>query len=212
VQRRVQRYGVALALLVVGLAVAVGLAWPRLPGPTSAEVRFARDMSAHHSQAVDMSVTLLKRATDPAVKLLAQDIALTQQAQVGQMSGWLMAWGQPISGSEAPMAGMNRKTMGLATPNEVQQLGSMPVALAERQYLTLMRAHHQGGVRMAQAALQTVRRPEVQAFAKRVVVAQTSELQAINDLLVQRGEQPTVPSPTDPSLTDPVPMEQMNHE
>ncbi|UQN08072.1 DUF305 domain-containing protein [Deinococcus sp. QL22] len=204
-QRRVQRYGVAAAVLVTGLAVA--LTWPRLPGPDSADVRFARDMSAHHTQAVTMSVTLLKRAADPAVKLLAQDITLTQQAQIGQMSGWLMAWGHPLSGPEAPMAGMNREAMGLATPEEVQQLGTVPVATAERQYLSLMRDHHLGGVAMAQSALSRVKRSEVRAFAERTVVAQTSEVRAIDALLGQRGMQPSVPRPAGS-----MPMEQMNHE
>lgn len=154
-----------------------------------------------------MSVTLLKRATDPAITLLAQDIALTQQAQIGQMSGWLMAWGQPIAGLEAPMAGMNRAEMGLATPQAVQRLGSVPVATAERQYLTLMRSHHRGGVAMAKAALKSVKRPEVRAFAERTVVAQTSELRAIDALLAQRGVQPAAPLPADS-----IPMEQMNHD
>ncbi|WP_342662268.1 DUF305 domain-containing protein [Deinococcus aquatilis] len=204
-QRRVQRYGLVPYVVLSGLVLAAA-AWPKWPDSASSDVQFARDMSAHHTQAVTMSVTLLKRAADPAVKLLAQDIALTQQAQIGQMSGWLMAWGHPISGSEAPMAGMNPKEMGLATPDEVRQLNSLPVALAERQYLTLMRAHHRGGVAMAQSALNSVERPEVRAFAERTVVAQTSELRAIDALLAQRG-QPPAPLPGDTA-----PMEPMNHE
>ncbi len=208
-QRRVQRYGLVPYIVVSGLVlVAVtAAAWPKFPGSGSADVQFARDMSAHHAQAVTMSVTLLKRAADPAVKLLAQDITLTQQAQIGQMSGWLMAWGQPLSGLEAPMAGMNREAMGLASPDEVRQLETVPVALAERQYLNLMRDHHRGGVAMAKSALTTVERPEVRAFAERTVVAQTSELRAIDDLLAQRGVAPPAPSPADPQ-----PMEEMNHE
>jgi uncharacterized protein (DUF305 family) len=209
VQRRVQRYSLVSYAVLSGLVLVAAAAatWPKWPSSTSPDVQFARDMSAHHTQAVTMSVTLLKRAADPAVKLLAQDVALTQQAQIGQMSGWLMAWGQPLSGSEAPMAGMNPKEMGLASPDEVRQLNSVPVALAERQYLTLMRQHHQGGVAMAQSALNRVKRPEVRAFAERTVVAQTSELRAIDALLAQRGERPTVPLPADPA-----PMDQMNHD
>ncbi|WP_322618867.1 DUF305 domain-containing protein [Deinococcus terrestris] len=65
---------------------------------------FARDMSAHHAQPVTMSVTLFMRAADPAVKLLAQDLLLSEQAQIRQMRGWLMAWGRPLADREAPMA------------------------------------------------------------------------------------------------------------
>lgn len=174
-----------------GLATlaALGAVWsvlPRPPGEASPEVSFARDMSAHHAQAVDMSVILLKRAADPAVRLLAQDILLTQQAQIGQMGGWLMAWGRPLSGRDAPMAGMNRSQMGLASASDVAQLQDLPVNTAQTRYLTLMRRHHQGGVAMARSALKTVKRPEVQAFAQRVVSAQTAEIQAIDALLAQR--------------------------
>ncbi|MFC3919432.1 DUF305 domain-containing protein [Deinococcus metalli] len=41
-------------------------------------------MSAHHAQAVDMSMLLVKRSSDPKVRLLAQDIALTQQPRSGR--------------------------------------------------------------------------------------------------------------------------------
>ena len=102
------------APLLLGSGVVLGLNLSKVPGETGPDVRFARDMSAHHIQAVEMSVTLLKRARDPAVRLLAQDIALTQQAQIGQMSGWLMAWGRPLAGREAPMAGMDRSEIGRA--------------------------------------------------------------------------------------------------
>ncbi len=182
----------------LGTVAALGALWaavPRSPGEASPEVSFARDMSAHHAQAVDMSVILLKRATDPAVRLLAQDILLTQQAQIGQMGGWLMAWGRPLNGRDAPMAGMSPAQMGLASASDVAQLQELPVGTAQTRYLTLMRRHHQGGVAMARSALKTVKRPEVQAFARRVVSAQNAEIQAIDALLAARmaKQAPAVP-------------------
>lgn len=194
------------ALWVVALGGALTIVWPSPPGEASADVTFARDMSAHHAQAVNMSVTLFDRSKDPAVKLLAQDILLTQQAQIGQMQGWLMAWGRPLAGKEAPMAGMNRAYMGLASPEEERELQSLPVYVAETRYLTLMRRHHQGGVTMARAALKKVKRPEVEAFAQRVVVSQTSEVQAIDVMLEKRmsgGPRPEL---------DETDMEGMDHE
>ncbi|MPY68265.1 DUF305 domain-containing protein [Deinococcus sp. SDU3-2] len=171
----------SLALLSGGLAVA----WPRPPAEGSPDVTFARDMSAHHAQAVDLSVTMFKRAADPAVKLLAQDILLTQQAQIGQMGGWLMAWGRPLAGREAPMAGMDPAHMGLASAKDMRDMETLPVRTAQTRYLVLMRRHHQGGVTMANSALAQVERPEVRAFAERVVAAQTSEIQAIDALLTK---------------------------
>ncbi|MCP2014043.1 uncharacterized protein (DUF305 family) [Deinococcus sp. HSC-46F16] len=147
-------------------------------------------MSAHHAQAVDLSVTMFKRAADPAVKLLAQDILLTQQAQIGQMGGWLMAWGRPLASREAPMAGMDPGHMGLASAKDMRDVETLPVRTAQTRYLVLMRRHHQGGVTMANSALERVKRPEVRAFAERVVAAQTSEIQAIDALLEKLSAQP----------------------
>lgn len=175
-----------LTLLGGGLAIA----WPRPPSEGSPDVTFARDMSAHHAQAVDLSVTMFKRAADPAVKLLAQDILLTQQAQIGQMGGWLMAWGRPLAGREAPMAGMDPAHMGLASAEDMRDVETLPVRTAQTRYLVLMRRHHQGGVTMANSALERVKRPEVRAFAERVVAAQTSEIQAIDALLEKLSAQP----------------------
>ena len=183
------------ALGVAALSLGISAAWPRTPGDPSADVTFARDMAVHHAQAVNMSVTLVKRAANPEIRLLAQDILLTQQAQIGQMQGWLMAWGRPLAGREAPMSGMDRSSMGMASAAEEKTLTSLPVKVAETQFLILMRRHHQGGVAMATAALKTVRRSEVRAFAQRVVTAQTSEIQALDALLQGRGVTPE-PAPT----------------
>jgi len=185
--------------ILLGSGVVLGLNLVASPGETSPEVRFARDMSAHHTQAVDMSVTLLKRARDPQVRLLAQDMALTQQAQIGQMSGWLMAWGRAPSGQEAPMSGMDRADIGLASPAEVRTLDSLPAGLAEVRYLALMRRHHLGGVAMAKAALNAVKRPETRAFAERVITAQTAEITAIDAMLKARM---TVGAPAAPEMRD----------
>ncbi|MBZ9715466.1 MULTISPECIES: DUF305 domain-containing protein [Deinococcus] len=208
-QRRVRRHrlirwaGAALATAALGAGLAV--AWPAPPREPSADVTFARDMAAHHAQAVTMSVSLLRRAADPEVRLLAQDILLTQQAQIGQMQGWLMAWGRPLAGREAPMKGMDRSAMGMASAADEAALNTLPVVTAETRYLLLMRRHHQGGVAMAKAALNAVRRPEVRAFAKRVVSAQTTEIQAIDAML--RARKVSVPPPA-PSHS----MDTVDHE
>ena len=57
---------------------------------------------------------------------------------------------------------------------------------AERTYLTLMIAHHKGGVEMAKAVLARTKRPEVRALAQSMVNAQSAEIDALNDLLAKR--------------------------
>ena len=46
------------------------------------------------------------RTADPELKILATDIALGQQAQIGRMSGWLDEWGLSQTSTRTPMAWM----------------------------------------------------------------------------------------------------------
>ncbi|MFD9305742.1 DUF305 domain-containing protein [Streptomyces sp. NPDC060048] len=104
---------VGLALLfAVGATVATAggadsATSPRAPGLYSADAGFARDMSVHHQQAVEMSFIVRDRTKDEAVRGLAYDIANTQANQRGMMLGWLDLWGLPkVVADEPPMSWM----------------------------------------------------------------------------------------------------------
>src|SRR5215475_11611621 len=89
---------VAIGGVVVGRATGggSGAATPRKPpGEASVDVGFARDMGIHHTQAVLISDLVYDRTLDPEIRNLAGDIAATQQAQIGEMRGWLDVWGRP---------------------------------------------------------------------------------------------------------------------
>jgi uncharacterized protein (DUF305 family) len=83
------------------------------PGNDSAEAGFARDMIVHHAQAVQMAEIIRDKTNSDDMRLLAADISLTQQAQVGIMQGWLEVWGLPITGEEPAMAWMGHPIDGL---------------------------------------------------------------------------------------------------
>ena len=106
--------GVAALLLTAVLVAAALYAGTRLdadaaavPTDSSVDAGFARDMQRHHSQAVQMSLSLLQSSRDDEVRTLATDIMLTQQQQVGQMYAWLQSWGLSQSGGTEPMAWMS---------------------------------------------------------------------------------------------------------
>ncbi|MBC3761239.1 DUF305 domain-containing protein [Quadrisphaera oryzae] len=93
-------------LLVTRTGPGASAASAGAPSDTSVEAGFARDMQAHHRQAVTMSLSVLGATDDAEVRQLATDIMLTQQQQAGQMHGWLELWGLPQTGSEPVMAWM----------------------------------------------------------------------------------------------------------
>jgi uncharacterized protein (DUF305 family) len=183
---------VALLLAVVGFFLGSQMASG--PRADSAEVGFARDMITHHAQAVDMATLLRDRSDDPELRQIALDMALTQQAQIGQMQGWLSAWGYPAANAGPAMAWMGMPMTGLmpgmAAPEQMNQLRELEGGEADILFLQLMITHHQSGVEMAQAALERAQRPEVRALAQAMVDAQTYEIAVMQGMLEEKGAQP----------------------
>ena len=186
----------ALLTVLAGLAAGALLLAPQPPAEDSAEVGFARDMSRHHAQAVAMSEAVRDRTEDPELRALAQDIALTQQAQIGMMSAWLDDWGYSQVGSGPAMAWMGMPSSdlmpGMATSDEVAELRTLPLAQAEDQFLSLMVAHHAGGVAMAEAGVSLAEDPQVVSLAQGMAAAQASEIEYLQSLRAQRGLAPAV--------------------
>ena len=191
--QRLLRLSLALLLAAVSLALGFGLGGGRMEAVNagSPAVGFARDMAAHHAQAVEMAVLLRDRTDDPEMRQLALDITLTQQAQIGQMRGWLAVWGLPQASTEPAMAWMGMPTTGLmpgmATRDELEALRAAEGLAAEGQFLQLMLRHHQAGVAMAAAILERAAPPAVKDLAQSIAASQQSEIAYMQDLLEQKG-------------------------
>lgn len=192
---------VALTIGVVALALAAFLfgrlsVGPEAERPNHFDVGFARDMAVHHQQAVLMATLVGDRATDPELRKIALDMVLTQQNQAGQMQGWLALWGEPFSSEEPPMRwmggehaghGADEPMTGLASQADLNALEASTGVEAERRFLTLMIPHHEGGVLMADAALQGASVPAVRDLAQSIANAQTVELATLKKFLDARG-------------------------
>lgn len=165
---------------------------PSLPGDGSDAAGFARDMAAHHQQAVTMAEIIRDRTDDPPLRLLSTDIALTQQSQIGRMRGWLDVWGLPATGRGPRMAWMGEPTSGLmpgmAAATDVERLRTEPATDAENLFLRLMIDHHRAGVAMAEAAIASDVPTEVTALARGIVASQRSEIEVLQGILAKRGE------------------------
>jgi len=185
--------GAALASLFLdrtpGDGSAVGE--PGMPGEDSAEAGFTRDMMVHHAQAVQMAEIVRNKTESEEIRTLASDIALTQQAQIGQMQGWLQVWGLPATGREPAMSWMGHPTEGrmpgMATPAEIDELQKASPEEADVRFLQLMIPHHQAALPMAEAVLERTDRLEVKRLAGSIVASQQAEIQLMQGLLKRRG-------------------------
>jgi uncharacterized protein (DUF305 family) len=187
VAKRWVAVGLSVLLLATGLSFVLGLVVDdaNFPNDNSSEAGFARDMASHHAQAVNMGEIVRKQDGPPDLRILASDIVLTQQAQIGQMQGWLAVWGlRPAGGGEA-MAWMNGSGSmpGMATNEDLARLEDATGADKEKLFLQLMIPHHEGGVVMAQAILDRTERGEVRRLAQAIVSSQTAELTVLRDML-----------------------------
>ncbi|SBW19217.1 DUF305 domain-containing protein [Protofrankia symbiont of Coriaria ruscifolia] len=122
---------VALALVAAGAGLR-GLV-DRPPDADSVDAGFAYDMSAHHSQAVQMAMVEFRGGADMTQRSVAQDIALTQQREIGIMSAWLTSWHLPQVSTEPPMRWMHdsgHDTHSAETGHDVAHSGSTGSAAA----------------------------------------------------------------------------------
>ena len=138
------------------------------PAEDSAEAGFARDMMVHHAQAVQMAEIVRDKTESEEIRTIAADIALTQQAQIGQMQGWLAVWGLPTTGPEPPMAWMGHpmegRMPGMATPEQIDDLqASGQGAMADKAYAPLRGEFPRLGEIIAQGLV--VRRGHARALA-----------------------------------------------
>ncbi len=191
-----------LLLCVVMLGALVVFLWVNRstsPVEGSAEAGFARDMMVHHAQAVEMAQLEYDRTENDRLRIIALDIMLGQQAQIGQMQGWLRLWRLPIARGNMPtatesmqMAGMQMPGSGLmpgmATAEQIAVLRASSGIDADRQFIELMIPHHTAGIAMAQAVLERTTVPVVRELAQAIIATQQREIDELQQILAELGD------------------------
>lgn len=127
------------------------------------EEQFIRDMIPHHQEAVDTSMIVVAKTTNPQVKKLAQEIIDAQTSEITMMQSRL-AQRYPNSKEEAHYMNM------------MPVLQILSGSDLDYQYLQGMIEHHQWAIDMANQVLALKPKAEVTTFAQRVIVAQTQEI------------------------------------
>ena len=153
---------------------------------SSADIAFAQLMIPHHQQAIEMADLALERPTSPEVSTLAQQIKGAQDPEIALMQGWLEAWGAPMEMDDGDHSGhdMGGMTMsGMMTEEDMATLAEAQGPEFDRMWITMMIAHHEGAVSMAQDVLATSSDPEVTALAEAVIEGQTAEIATMQGLL-----------------------------
>ena len=188
---------IALGLSMLILGAGIGYYFgdsSATPKTNKVDIGFLQDMRYHHDQAVQMAYFYQTSVVDPHPRLniIAEEILLSQQLENGRMvqllrsfreieandTGTAMAW----MGHAMPIDEMD----GLASQSELDSLAAASGDDASRIFATLMIKHHNGGVAMANYAIEYGSNSDVINMAKSMVTgqqAEVSQLQAILDSL-----------------------------
>lgn len=175
------------------------------PAHTEADVRFMRHMIHHHRQAVEMTDLVDERAQDPAIRLLAERIAVSQQDEMERMRQWLRTRGEeteemgedhsahPASGDDhagmhAEHRGSGGEMMmpGMLGREEMARLAAASGAEFDRLFLEYMIRHHQGALMMVEelfASPGAGEETEMYQFASEVVADQQIEIDRMRRML-----------------------------
>jgi uncharacterized protein (DUF305 family) len=150
---------------------------------TEADVRFMQGMIAHHAQAIHMSRMAAAHGATPHLLKLAQKIDQSQVVEIRLMQDWLHRNGQtaPDTSSWHTM-----QMPGMLTAEQLKQLDAAKGKDFDKQFLVLMIQHHNGALQMVKDLLATplaAQDVDVNVFANDVVVVQTAEIGAMQQML-----------------------------
>ncbi|WP_414976130.1 DUF305 domain-containing protein [Gordonia sp. (in: high G+C Gram-positive bacteria)] len=126
------------------------------PGVNSADVMFAQMMIPHHQQAVEMAKMVPDHTENGWLKDFAGQVIASQQPEIDQMTSALQSWGQSVpAGQDAHMDhDMGGGAMdGMMTSDQMDKLQTLTGDDFDKEWLTMMIAHHQGAVDMSKTEL-----------------------------------------------------------
>ncbi|WP_230292389.1 DUF305 domain-containing protein [Croceicoccus sp. Ery5] len=177
-------------------------------GYSPADVKFMSDMIHHHYQAVEMVALVGDRTNNDDVVALASRIRASQDDEIAFMQGWLKDRGQPAPdpaahaamghaamdhGSHHGTAGAASTMEGMASPEQMAALAAASGVEFDRQFLTLMIAHHNGAITMVDHLLDqsgTAYDPVLFNFTTDVTTEQQAEIDAMVGVLAGLSSDP----------------------
>jgi uncharacterized protein (DUF305 family) len=186
---------VAIAVSLAVLCGAIGYLVGNnraLPDANDVDVGFLQDMRVHHEQAVQMSfIFLADDGTDGDLRTIAREILVGQNMEIGRMIQLLRDYGKPeVNETDLAMAWMGEpvdvdRMPGLATQDDIDALVDASGTEADRIFVQLMSAHHEGGIHMADYAAEHAGTAEVRLMAQQMASGQREEIVEMRNLLAR---------------------------
>jgi len=141
------------------------------------DIMFVNDMHPHHQGAVAMAELAPTRAGSQQVKDLAARIATAQGPEMARMEAMAKAWGVEL--------GAGGHGSGTEMGGDAAMLQTLSGADFDRQFLTMMTAHHEGALPMARTEVAGGSNPQAKALAQEIFDVQQAEIAEMKQLATQ---------------------------
>lgn len=153
-----------------------------------ADVEFATAMVEHHAQAIQMAnFTIGREGIDPRIAELAEEIRISQTAEIDEMSALLDSWGEDVpetgfgtgdshSHDSAMVGGDHGDMPGMMSAAEMQRLADAPDAEFARSWMRMMIEHHEGALAMVEEVVDDGEHAGLRELAEQMEAAQRTEI------------------------------------
>ena len=158
---------------------------------TASDAQFMRDMIPHHQQALEISQLAPDRTNSPQLLEIAGKIEAAQGDEIAFMEQWLTSRGELIDQSHAHTG--HRAMKGMATEAQMASLAAASGVEFDRQFLSLMIAHHEGAIDMVEALMEqpgSAYDPTLFEFTTDVSNDQSKEIELMHGLLLGLSDDP----------------------
>ena len=158
---------------------------------TASDAQFMRGMIPHHQQALEMSRLAPDRTNSPELLEIAGKIEAAQGDEIAFMEQWLTSRGESIDQSHAHTGHHTMK--GMATEAQMASLAAASGVEFDRQFLSLMIAHHGGAIDMVEALMEqpgSAYDPTLFEFTTDVSNDQSKEIELMHGLLLDLSDDP----------------------
>ena len=160
---------------------------------TASDAQFMRDMIPHHQQALEMSRLAPDRTNSPELLEIAGKIEAAQGDEIAFMQQWLTSRGESLDPGHAH--GDHHTMQGMATEAQMVSLAAASGVEFDRQFLSLMIAHHEGAIDMVEALMEqpgSAYDPTLFEFTTDVSNDQSKEIDLMHGLLLDLSDDPRV--------------------
>jgi uncharacterized protein (DUF305 family) len=147
------------------------------------DVMYLQMMVAHHQQGLEMVKLAASDAKRAEIRVLAEAVDATQSDELTMMRGWLKGWSAPDTVDHAPSAHADHGGLPATGPDEIEALREARGSAFDTAFLNLFVAHQHNAVEMAALEATKGVNPDAKAFAERVKLSRTDQIQQMLQLL-----------------------------